>query len=192
MSYFADKMEGIVKEAIREANSAVCRNTAPYIASGTTLSVVCLVGGYGIVANVGDSPVFFYRAKTRELKLVSKLQTIAEMEVAAGKYERYSQEYYANDHYLYNSLGEHLTLDDMDIACNQIGKLSEGDVFLIGSDGAFGRLEEYELLELLESCEVEDESFFLSQLFELARADKDDDQTAILYVVCEEETNGEY
>lgn len=187
MSYFADEMREIVRKAICMANEEVCGRAALFEQTGTTLSVVCVVDRYAIVANVGDSPVYFYRAKTGKLKLVSELQTQAEAEVKSGYYERYSAEYYANDHRLYNSLGQYTELDIEDIACKDIGGLDKGDIFLIGSDGAFGRMQEYEIRELIGDCSLDDEGFVLSQLFELARIDKNDDQTAILYVVDSEE-----
>lgn len=183
MDYSADKMTEIVKKSVKAANAEVCKNAASHGETGTTLSVVCIVNGYAVVANVGDSPIFLYRAKTRELRLVSQLQTRAELEVEAGKYTRYSSEYYANDRYLYNSMGEYSELDDENICISVIGRLAKNDMLLVGSDGAFGRLQAVEILELVDGCTEDEEDFILPQLFSLARMDKQDDQTGILYVV---------
>lgn len=183
MAYFADRMTEIVKESVKAANTEVCRNITCRGETGTTLSVVCIVDGYAVVANVGDSPIFLYRAKSRELKLVSELQTRAELEAESGKYARYSSEYYANDRYLYNSMGEYVELGDENIYIRVIGRLAKNDMLLVGSDGAFGRLQAAEILELVDGCTEEEEDFILPQLFGLARMDKQDDQTGILYVV---------
>ncbi len=185
ISCFADKLEKIVKDSIKSANIEVCKNADPYIPTGTTFSVICITDSYAVAANVGDSPIYMYHARTRRMKLISKLQTKAELDVEVNQYERYSSEYYANEHLLYQSLGEHSKLEEDDIYSCIIGKLEKGDMFLIGSDGAFGRMQEYEILEILYKCEQEEEEYILLQLFELAYIDKKDDQTAILYIVCE-------
>lgn len=185
MTYFADRLEEIVKSAISQANDAVCKGADSRVATGTTISVVCMIGSYAVAANVGDSPIYLYRSRTRELKMVSKLHTRAELDAEAGIYERYSPEYYENDHFVYHSLGEHTQLQQEDISSCIIGRLETGDLFLIGSDGAFGRMQESEIWELLDGCSREEEGFVLIHLFQAARMDKDDDQTAMLYVVSE-------
>ncbi|GFI51708.1 serine/threonine phosphatase stp [Lachnospiraceae bacterium] len=183
MLYFADKLTNILKESIKSANTEVCKSFVSDGETGTTLSVVCIVDGYAVVANVGDSPVYLYRAKSRKLQLISQLQTRAELEVVSGKYERYSSDYYVNDRYLYNSLGEYFEIGDENIYTGVIGKLEKNDMLLVGSDGAFGRLQDAELLELIDGCAEEEEGYILPQLFGLARMDKQDDQTGILYIV---------
>ena len=186
LAYFIDRAEVLIKKAIQAANKEVCKNNSVLRPTGTTISVVCIIGSYAVSANVGDSPIYFYRSKTRNLKLVSTLQTQAELDVEAGICERYSQKYYEKEHIIYNNLGLYSELAEEDICCCKIGCLEQGDCFLIGSDGAFGRMQDIEILELLEECIDEDEGFMLQQLFELARMDKNDDQTAIFYIVAEE------
>lgn len=183
LSYFADKVEWAVREAMHSANAEVLKNSDVLKPSGATISVVCIIDRCAVCANIGDSPIYFYRSKKRKLKLVSKLQTQAELDVEAGVYERYSSSYYAKDNILYHSLGQYSKMDEEDIYTYQIGGLQKGDIFLVGSDGAFGRIQEYELLELLEDCSEDDEEFILEELFDMARMDKNDDQTAIFYVV---------
>lgn len=186
-SYFAEEMEEVVREAIAFANKEVCEQADPLVETGTTISVVCIVDDYAIVANVGDSPIYFYRAKKNKLELVSKLHTQAELDVEAGLYERYSMEYYENDHRIYSSLGQYMSLNEEYINSQIIGYLEEGDLFLIGSDGAFGALLNMEILELITMhSDEEDEIFLLPRLFDRAILDKDDDQTAILYIISEE------
>ena len=186
---YADKLETVLKKSICEANKRVCKGAESFCQTGTTISVVAIVGDYAIVANVGDSPVYLYRSKTRELQLLSKLHTQAERDVEEGYYGRYSAMYYANEHRIYKSLGKEPILHLSEVSCHVIGHLKEGDRILAGTDGAFGYLRELELQELLE-CREEEEDFILSQLFEAARMDKNDDQTAILYIVGEKERDG--
>ena len=178
------ELEEIVKQAVKDANRNVCEQTSPFVETGTTLSVVVILGDYAVLANVGDSPVYYYRSKTKEFQLISSLQTRAEQDVARGKYERYSEEYYENDHIIYSSLGAREELQNEDIFVNVIGYINSGDMFLVGSDGSFGRMKENEIYQIISG---EEEYTVLKELFEEARKDKDDDQTAVFYKVCGEE-----
>lgn len=182
LKYDREAVEFALIKAIQKANEYVCRKADPLKPTGTTLSAACIIEDFAVIANVGDSPVYFYRKNKRRLKLVSTLQTQAEMDVQEELYERYSSEYYANDHRIYCSLGQYNELRSEDICVASIGRLDKGDIILLGSDGAFGRMQEYEILEQLDNCPEEDEAFIIDQLFELARMDKYDDQTAIMYV----------
>lgn len=186
LKYSIKDVENVLIRAVQCANETVCDNSDLFRATGSTISVVCIVGDFAVIANVGDSPVYFYRRHSRRLKLVSTLQTQAEQDVEAGLYERYSSDYYANEHRIYSNLGQYSNLRDEDICISSIGHLQEGDIFLVGSDGAFGRMQEQEILELIDGCAEEEEGFVLEQLFNSARMDKNDDQTAIMYVVANE------
>ena len=183
ISFYGDRLIEIIRSAICEANRKVCREAEPMVETGTTLSVVVILGNYAVVANVGDSPVYYYNAEEKELSLVSELQTKAEKDVENGLYERYSPEYYAHDHILCKTLGEKDELDEDDIHVRVIGFLHDQDMFLAGSDGAFGRLQEDEIEEAVIGRKGNEA---LRILFDEARLDKNDDQTAILYKICEE------
>ena len=116
------------------------------------------------------------------MKLMSKLQTVAEQAAKEGAYERYSTEYYRNDHILYCSLGQYDKILDDDIYVGAIGNLKRGDAILTGSDGCFGHMNEKILGRIMNECNVEEEGFLLNQIFSLARMDNDDDQTAFLCI----------
>lgn len=173
--------------AIKEANREVCLKADPYSSTGSTISAICIIEDCAVIANVGDSPVYFYKKKKRRMNLVSELQTKAELDVKAGVYDRYSDDYYNNSHRIYCSLGQFSSLQEDDIHVTAIGGLEAGDVILAGSDGSFGYLKEKVLYNLIEDCNKEEEEFFLQQLFLMARLDKEDDQTAFLYIVSDEE-----
>lgn len=172
-----DKLVELIKEAVVFANHQVFEKAGPFVRTGTTLSSVILLGTYAVVANVGDSPVYYYNEREQVLKLVSKLQTKAELDVEKGLYSRYSDMYYSNDHLLSKSLGKEVLSKD-DIYVNRVGYINAGDMFLAGSDGSFGRMQEKEILDLVND---KDEYNVLKKLFERAREDKEDDQTAVLY-----------
>lgn len=72
------------------------------------------------------------------------------------------------DHRIYNSLGLYGELNPENICVTSIGKLEQGDVFLMGSDGAFGRMKEEEIQTMIEYCETGNDGFVLTQLFSRA------------------------
>lgn len=182
MTHHLDILEAAVIDAIQTANSDVCAQAGPLQNTGTTISIVAVLDDCAIIANVGDSPVYFYRRETEEFSLVSKLHTVAEENAEEGLYERYSAQYYDHDHILCSSMGSRDTLDEeRDIFIDRIEYLQPGDMFLVGSDGAFGRMMEEEIQEIVLEYEKKGK-FALKKLFARARMDKHDDQTAILYI----------
>ena len=187
LKYSVKDIEEAMKSAFAEANREVCMNAPVYYQTGTTLSAVCVADDCAVVANVGDSPIYYYNNKRKKLSLLSELQTKAERDVCAGLYERYSGEYYKNDNVLYGYIGQYTDLRPEDVHVAAVGNLSDGDIFLAGSDGAFGRLRDNAIYGLLNDCSIDEEGFIISQLFELASLDGDDDRTAIMYIVEDEE-----
>lgn len=185
--YTADEVANAMKRAVQAANKKVCREAGMLKETGSTISAVCVFDDCAVTVNVGDSPIYFYRQSKDTLKLVSTLQTVAEQDVRAGRYERYSDKYYQNDHRLYQSLGQFHVLGEEDICSSFIGQLQPGDMIIVGSDGAFGRMKENELRMLVRACPEEEETLILPCMFERAQMDKEDDRTAILYVVAGEE-----
>lgn len=179
MKYAVREIEDCLRRAIQSANSGVCNGAEKYEITGTTISAVCLVDDCVVCANVGDSPVYFYRKEDKKIRLVSKLQTKAEQDVEAGEYKRDSIEYLKNSHILYCSLGEYDKLQEEDIHVTTIGNIKAGDSILVGSDGCFGYMNERMLGRMLNECDKEEEAFMLEQIFALAQMDKKDDQTAI-------------
>lgn len=182
LKYSIGDIEKIMVKAIQAANRKVCDGADEFEATGSTISAVCLIDDCAVIANVGDSPIYLYRKNAKKMKLMSKLQTVAEQAVAAGTYERYSPEYYRNDHILYCSLGQYDKILEDDIYVSSIGNLKSGDAILTGSDGCFGHMNEKILGRIMNECSTQEEGFLLNQIFSLARMDKDDDQTAFLCI----------
>ncbi len=178
IAYKLELLKEILLDSMIKANEEVCNNCTPYEEMGTTLSVVCIVRDYAFVLNVGDSPVYLYRNRDGKIKLVSKIMTKAEKKVEDGEYSRGSKEYYNDSHLIYCSLGRYETLTEEDIYINSVGRLQPGDSIILGSDGAFGRLNEYDILEYFE--EWEDGESFLKKMINHARNQVDDDATAII------------
>ena len=181
--YAINAIESAMIEAVKEANRKVCERAKAYDNTGTTLSAICIVNEFAVIANIGDSPIYYYNNKRRKLSLISELHTKAEQDVQLGIYARFSDEYYRNDSKLYRYIGQYSELNNDEISVTSIGNLSDGDIIIAGTDGCFGRIRENVLFELLSDSSADDEGFVISQLFDIARLDGYDDQTAVMYIV---------
>lgn len=182
MTHHIEWLEAAVRAAFEDANKAVCATAEPGVETGTTLSLLLHMGDCAVSANVGDSPIYYYPAAEKELMLVSEIQTKAELDALAGRYERFSQEYYAQSHIIMNSLGSYTKLPQDSVSIQVLEDVRDSDMFLIGTDGAFGRLKAADIRGLLEE---EPGDVFLSRLLFEAGKHKEDDQTAVLYMICE-------
>lgn len=187
LQYDIASVEHALIKSIMAANKEVCDQADPKIPTGATISAVCVMDGFAVCANVGDSPVYYYRKKNKRINRISKLHTKAERDVEAGLYERFSEEYYLNEHKIYCSLGQYNELSKEDIYVASVGHLEAGDIVLIGSDGAFGRMSEYEICELTDGCSEDEEGYIIEQMFDAARIDKNDDQTLMIYIIANED-----
>lgn len=176
MSHYCDKLRTAVDRAFAAANDAVCRTAEPGVMTGTTLSAAILLGDYLLIANVGDSPVYFYDKERNSMEIVSELMTLAEKEWKQGKVERFSKAYFEHDYVLTHYMGEYSTLPTSLIHYKVFEKVNAGDLLLLCSDGAVGQRMPEEILEIL-TQEYEHQA--LSRLFAAAIKDKADDQTAI-------------
>lgn len=181
ITHYVNELEAIMREAFQKANRTVCELAEDCLETGTTLSVVLHVGECAVAANIGDSPVYYYSDREKELSLIAKLQTKAELDAQAGLYERFSEEYYKHAHILLQNLGGYAQLPPESVNVEVLEGVRENDMFLLGSDGAFGRLPISEIRQMLEAG---DGDLILRKIFFEAKKDKNDDQTAILYQIC--------
>lgn len=181
----ADFVKSALLAAINDANAYVCDNAAGFASSITTLSTVVIVDTYAVVANVGDSPVYYYRVGDNRLVRTSIIQTQAEEKLLAGEsfVERNDERYWEESHILKNGLG--ITREKLPEPAGVViyTPVSKGDFFLIGSDGAFGKLSEEEILEIVKNFKSKPAGVILDELFRRGREHGDDDQTAILLSV---------
>jgi serine/threonine protein phosphatase PrpC len=174
--HYCEQIRQVVITAMKAANQNVRNTAVSGIRTGATISVAVLVGTYLIIANVGDSPVYYYCAREKKMHLVSTLQTKAEQDYYAGSYERYSEKYYAFEHVLVYYIGQYADLPENVIALHIVEKVESGDIIFACSDGAVGYRMTDEIGKILTNNEPE---LALSELFEVAAQDKEDDQTAV-------------
>ena len=158
---YIQRLEDILRKAFCEANHRVCE-LGIGAEAGATLSVVLVFGEYAVCANLGDSPIYYYDGTT--MKLVSELHVEKARNV------------------LTKSLGETKKFDSRQVYVNHIGHLKEKDFILAGSDGAFGKLSEEEILRVVKESSTID---LLKNLFD--NAENCDDQSAVFYEILQEE-----
>ena len=158
-------LENMMREAIKKANQlAFERRKSRNHAIGTTLSVVCIYRNSVIIAHTGDSPIYRYHKSSNEMVLVSQNHRTAWGVCGIGDKT-------LKDEYIYSEI---------------LDKLKDGDMMLVGSDGAFGNMSEDEIREVIVDSGNEREA--LNRLFESAKnKGSSDDQTAVLYKKCEDD-----
>ena len=146
------------------------------IKGGTTLSAAIHFWDTWIVSNCGDSPV--YCLKNGELVLVSEIQNAAERMVSEGKTRPGTILYHQNKNRLLQYLGRRERVEPhvVRVADRQLQCL------LIGSDGAFGNIDEERLKNILEAGLAEPDNLIKTLFFHARESGEEDNQTAVLYV----------
>ena len=141
---------------------------------GTTLTTVIHFWNFLLIANCGDSPV--YGIRDGELVLLSEIQNVAGQMVREGKTKPGSLLYYQNKNRLLSYVGGREEVHPF----VKVVDSRDYDGIILGSDGAFGSLDEEELQWIL--GQAGEPGALIRTLFDAARAKgEEDNQTAILY-----------
>ena len=141
---------------------------------GTTLTTVIHFWNSLLIANCGDSPV--YGIKDGKTELLSEIQNLAGQMVREGKTRPGSLLYYQNKNRLLAYVGGREEVRPY----IRVVDSRDYDGIILGSDGAFGSLDEEELQWIL--GEAEEPGAIIRSLFDAARAKgEEDNQTGILY-----------
>lgn len=145
------------------------------VKGGTTLSLVIRFWHNYIIANCGDSPVYYM--KDGNLHLASDIQNAAWHMVLEGRTKEGSLIYYQNKSRLLQYLGRRETVTPHLMTLAQ----EKADCILLGTDGVFGNLSQDQIARILRHEKNRQE--ILHDLFESARDEgEEDNQTAILYI----------
>jgi serine/threonine protein phosphatase PrpC len=141
---------------------------------GTTLTTVIHFWNSFLIANCGDSPV--YGIRDGQVELLSEIQNLAGQMVREGKTRPGSLLYYQNKNRLMAYVGGREEVHPY----MRVVDSRDYDGIILGSDGAFGSLDQEEIEWILgEAAEPGD---MIRTLFDAARAKgEEDNQTAILY-----------
>ena len=141
---------------------------------GTTLTTVIHFWNSILIANCGDSPV--YGIRDGQVELLSEIQNLAGQMVREGKTRPGSLLYYQNKNRLMAYVGGREEVHPF----MRVVDSRDYDGIILGSDGAFGSLDEEDLQWIL--GEAEEPGAVIRTLFDAARAKgEEDNQTAILY-----------
>ena len=145
------------------------------VKGGTTLSLVIRFWHRYIIANCGDSPVYYM--KDGNLHLACDIQNAAWHMVLEGRAKEGSLLYYQNKSRLLQYLGRREAVTPHLLVLEE----DKADCILLGTDGVFGNLTNDQIARILVQEKNGQEA--LKALFEYARdGGEEDNQTAILYV----------
>lgn len=175
-------LEEALKKSILDANSYVWeKNFRVGEIGATTLSSIVITDTYTVAAGIGDSPIYYYRRSDDSFRMVNDLHTEADERVLNDEIELYSREYYNSNHRLTHALGATERLNSIYVATGVLAPIEAGDIFLLGTDGAFGSLRDDDIHSIIKRFREDNDKDVINNLFEAAESE--DDQTAILISV---------
>lgn len=175
-------LEDALKKSILDANSCIRKKGIENGEIGAaTLSSIVITDTYTVAAGIGDSPIYYYRQVDDSFRMVNILHTEADERVMNNEIELYSREYYNSNHRLTHALGATDRLNPIYVTTNILAPIKTGDVFLLGTDGAFGSMRDDEIHAIIKRFREDNFRNAIDCLFETA--DSEDDQTAILISV---------
>ena len=158
---------------IRKANSSIFKqafNNPNYNGMGTTLTAVLIVNDYMVVAQVGDSRAYSFRA--RSLNQITEDQTYVQYLYRIGEIKKEEIATHPKRHVLMNALGIYPSLD-LDIKVHPY----LGDTILVCSDGLYNNVPDKDLLSILKGSDSLDQK--VNELISLANANGGSDNIAV-------------
>lgn len=135
-----------IADALRKANSAIFQRTVAEVdkqGMGTTASVLLLMEDRYIIGQVGDSRVYLLRDGM--LRQLTKDHSYVQEQVDAGLLTPEQARYHPYSNVITRCVGASAVVEP-DV---YEGRLSEGDIFLIASDGLTGMVDDRRLQQLL-------------------------------------------
>ncbi len=135
-----------MRAAFESANAAIydqARQVAAQRGMGTTMSVLWVRGGQGIIGHVGDSRIYLYRDDA--LQLLTRDHSLVEELLAMGEITKDEARNHPHRNIITRALGtsSHERVDTQRIDVNP------GDVYLLCTDGLTGYYEDAEIECLL-------------------------------------------
>lgn len=138
-----DKAEAALRTAVSLANAAVYENAQfsdDYAGMGTTLVALLVLGGTGLIVNVGDSRA--YLLNQMDVRLITTDHSVVEMMVQRGELRREEAKSYPGKNLITRAIGTEQT-----VCCDVFRiPLQPGDNVLLCSDGLSNHLADQELL----------------------------------------------
>lgn len=167
--------------ALEQANSYIRKmvQTNKWGKAGSTIVMTAIFSNRAIVANLGDSPLFHYRATERSLKQITEDHTVAGALLRGGMITPEMALYHEGRSRLEFFIGvEALPHNKKPVYSVQ---LTPGDLLLLCTDGVSGRLDLHQIEAILANPANTLEAM-ADQLFEEAlKKEETDNQTLILW-----------
>lgn len=174
----ANSLSVALQNSIAQANDYVKKmvDVNRWGKAGSTVVVAAILENTAVVANLGDSPLFHYRAKDGNLTQVTEEHTLAGALLRAGIISPEMARYHSGRNQLTLYLGSpHLTSD---LPARQVA-ISPGDLLLLCSDGVSSALEHEQIAGILAGSDLEE---MANRLLAASRdAGETDNQTLILW-----------
>ncbi len=136
----ARKLAGILTSSILRTNHYIMRmvESNNWKNAGSTVTAVLVKDSTAIAANIGDSPVFLYRAGNGTVEKVTQDHTVAQKLLSAGLISRKTARYHEGKNTLVSFIGS----DSLpEVLPDYRMETKDGDIILICSDGAVGDMD---------------------------------------------------
>jgi protein phosphatase len=174
----AHTLSAALQNSIAQANDYVKKmvDVNRWGKAGSTVVVAAILENTAVVANLGDSPLFHYRAKDGNLTQVTEEHTLAGALLRQGMI---SSEM-ARSHFGRNQLTLYLGSSHLppDLPARQVA-ISPGDLLLLCSDGVSSSLEHEQIADILAGSDLEE---MANRLVAASQdAGETDNQTLILW-----------
>ena len=141
-----EQLRRFSSSVVQEINEEVYQELSDRgVKGGTTLTTGILYWDTLIFSNCGDSPAYYYKRKEQSFYKISREQNAAEEMVLEGRVKKYSLEYWKHKNMLTDYIGKYRQANPY--VCMM--PFDKGDCLLLGSDGAFGRLNENEVGKII-------------------------------------------
>ncbi len=147
------------------------------VTGGTTLTTAIFYWDTLIFSNCGDSPAYYYGKEDCLFYRISKEQNAAEELLKEGKVEKGSMAYWKHKHMLTDYIGKYRKAEPYVAAV----PFKKGDCLLIGSDGAFGRLDEEMIKNSIGRYYDHPEKMIPYIIMEAEKQGEEDNQTLLCY-----------
>lgn len=180
--YSPREVENMLEKALKKVNEKILhyiqekQEKDNEFNAGTTLTAALIYDDNIYIANAGDSPCYLWKGRDKKVSLLSEIQNVAWDRYKRGIItKRDSEEFWSASHYLENYIG------CKEFQSNKVQRLflNQGDILIIGSDGAFGKLmdEEIENAIIAENLQKSMENILKAA----CKKGETDNQTLILY-----------
>ena len=173
-----EQLKTFAYSGIQEINEEVYQELSNLgVTGGTTLTAAILYWDTLIFSNCGDSPAYYYHKDKNEFYKISKEQNAAQELLREGKVKKDSLEYWKHKHMLTDYIGKYRMAKPYVTAI----PFWKGDLILLGSDGAYGRLSDEKIESFVFADYDNPERILKNIMNEAEKQGEEDNQTLLCY-----------